>query len=486
MAQAPEGGGGAPRQNKTVKDFKGMQTQNRRNAIPEGNFAWLENIQPIGPGNLHSIPGRSVAVTRIPPPAPPPPACTDATERGQQLITIEDRFDQQNSFLPATNLRTSWGFIDGVTEEVYTLIGESSCGGGNMSYDATCCQINHFTTPAIVVHPALIDPNASVPAINCRCGVSDVPVYMTYVGDFQTCNTYYPLASTHVVYNIADTGTGAPPNTFGKKDNDIYIECNENLGATFISHHNAASGAGIDRYTTLSAYYVLDINPTAIHLVCLVSLLAGGESAIKRLLRSDGSLVDTFDLTALPIRVLGVVSDDLIYILCADSNWASLYYLKNFTDLVYVGNCPQSGFTPFGNTVGFFTNGSFYWGSNGVSGFSPDIFRIEVSCPEGSPAVALIPEVNRDSGTVAAGASIGVSWADVLDPQDQTIILRPAPVGGALGFGSSLATLVTGDTASGSGSFPIPGGTTPGSYVFMLCERTSSVYVATSPTFTVT
>lgn len=70
MAQAPERPSGAPRQNKTVKAFKGMNTRARRSRLPEGAFAWLENIQPIGKGNLRSIAGRSAAVVTIPPLTP--------------------------------------------------------------------------------------------------------------------------------------------------------------------------------------------------------------------------------------------------------------------------------------------------------------------------------------------------------------------------------------------------------------------------------
>ena len=80
MAQAPDpggggrsGGAGAPRLNRTIKQFSGMNTREFRNAVPEGAFPWLENIQPIGPGNLHSIPGRGQAVSLIPP-LPPAPA----------------------------------------------------------------------------------------------------------------------------------------------------------------------------------------------------------------------------------------------------------------------------------------------------------------------------------------------------------------------------------------------------------------------------
>jgi len=40
-----------------VKDFKGLNTKNNRTVIGDGEFSWLENIQPIGFGNLKTIPG---------------------------------------------------------------------------------------------------------------------------------------------------------------------------------------------------------------------------------------------------------------------------------------------------------------------------------------------------------------------------------------------------------------------------------------------
>ena len=41
--------------NKEFRQFKGVFTQAARNAIPEGQFWQLENLQPIGAANLHSI-----------------------------------------------------------------------------------------------------------------------------------------------------------------------------------------------------------------------------------------------------------------------------------------------------------------------------------------------------------------------------------------------------------------------------------------------
>ena len=40
-----------------VKDFKGVNTKNNRTVIDNGEFSWLENVQPIGFGNLKIVPG---------------------------------------------------------------------------------------------------------------------------------------------------------------------------------------------------------------------------------------------------------------------------------------------------------------------------------------------------------------------------------------------------------------------------------------------
>lgn len=47
---------------KVFKDFKGCYTKSDRSAVPDGYFAFLENMQPIGPGNLHSVPGPSASL----------------------------------------------------------------------------------------------------------------------------------------------------------------------------------------------------------------------------------------------------------------------------------------------------------------------------------------------------------------------------------------------------------------------------------------
>lgn len=45
--------------------FKGMNTQTDRHALPEDTPAWLENLQPIAPNNLKNVPSPSAALTSI-------------------------------------------------------------------------------------------------------------------------------------------------------------------------------------------------------------------------------------------------------------------------------------------------------------------------------------------------------------------------------------------------------------------------------------
>jgi hypothetical protein len=55
MAQNPATAAGR-KQDHTLRDFGGVNTQAARQAIDENEFSWLENIQPVGYGNLLSVP----------------------------------------------------------------------------------------------------------------------------------------------------------------------------------------------------------------------------------------------------------------------------------------------------------------------------------------------------------------------------------------------------------------------------------------------
>jgi len=51
-----------PRNWKHFREFKGMNTASDRTSIPQDNFFYLENLQPIGAANAHTLPGISAAI----------------------------------------------------------------------------------------------------------------------------------------------------------------------------------------------------------------------------------------------------------------------------------------------------------------------------------------------------------------------------------------------------------------------------------------
>jgi hypothetical protein len=481
MAQAPDPGAGArgagaPRQNKTVKQFGGMNTREGRQAVPDGSFPWLENIQPIGPGNLHSIPGRGQSLTRIPP-VPVPPGCIDATLRGQQHLVEELRFLNPDDH--GGNTRTSWGYIS-PTEEVYTLVGDASCGGGNMTYTDLCCQINHFLGPGNPVdHPALVSPDG-FPAVNCIVGVSDEPIYTFANSAYR--RVFFPASNLAV-----DLESPSPPfgniNAFAKRGSNFY-----GLNCTFgggdgtprrIWAWDLPGGNFLYESDVILDYLTLNAACTDDFLYALVARVAGVSTPIKgiaKINRSDGSLVSILDLYDISGQVLFVVNDNLIYVLTATGGF---YYVENFVDVIYVGSFVSS-IVSFSGT-GFFTESRFYYGGTGFGGFSAQIYSLPVPCPEGDPIIA---SVTTDA-TVAAGADLTVDWADVLEPTigDQLYLKADD---GTLFDPSPLASATPG-TGLGSGTFefPIPGGTTPGSYVIQYVWSNTNL-VATSAPFTVT
>ena len=49
-----------------LKDFLGVNTQATRTSIKENEFAWLENVMPIGYGNGRCVPHQGSAIATIP------------------------------------------------------------------------------------------------------------------------------------------------------------------------------------------------------------------------------------------------------------------------------------------------------------------------------------------------------------------------------------------------------------------------------------
>jgi len=488
MAQAPDAGArgaGAPRQNKTVKQFSGMNTQNERNAVPEGNFHWLENIQPIGPGNLHSIPGRGQSVTRIPP-TPVPPGCTDSTERGQALVAEEVAFNQGVTITgPA---RTSWAYVS-PTHDLIAMIGQASCGGGNMGYqqtdpppDPNCCQLNRFVDgdPTVFDHPALVDPFGGLAAVNTVVGDSDEPFYLFATAGFMYgC---YPDENVRVSYTLPPFAN-VPPDTFAKKGNRYYAFMGPSAGAFsrhVLVYDAQVGGVHIADWATIAGVGVQCANATATRLVCLCFDIITSRPSIKKLSLVDGTVMESIDLTNVSPTRSFAVDDNLVYI----ASLQAMYYLSG-TTLVFVGRLVGPNFSVFGGN-GKFAGGIFYYGQSGNGDSNTVVYKVQIPCPEDidNPFIATI----STGSTVAAGAAINVTWADILDPTAFDLIaLRPAPTGGDLGFtGSSLANLSTGGLVAGTLPFTIPALTTPGDYIFQLTRDSGSILISTSNVFAVT
>ena len=307
-------------------------------------------------------------------------------------------------------------------------------------------------------------------------------------------NFYYPNSMTHVLYaygtNLFPT-FGNGEGIFAKRDASFFLYTH-NAGVVEpnkrVLEFNAVSGVQLNEWDSIDDFNIGQMAATAGFLYCLGTTQgdANGQ-AIKKINRTTGLVTATFMLDNISPNMMGVVSDNLIYIVCNGST-AALYYLKNFTTLIFVGYTAGQGISPFGFATGTFVGGAMYYGSNGFGGFSTDIFKITVDCPEGSPATPIIASANRGSASVADGGTINASWADVLEPDaSDTIQLHGAPVGGDLGF--TAASLINSQPTDGLGTssitYTIPGGTAAGTYVFMYAAL-GGIYVATSPTFTVT
>lgn len=486
MAQAPEGGGGAPRQNKTVKEFAGMNTQNERNAIPPGSFHWLENIQPIGPGHLHSIPGRSLSLVRIPPNIPPPPVeCVDTSLRGQQLITIQTAFDQATTF-GAGNLRTSWGYIN--NGELYSLIGQAGCAGGNMAYSDVCCQINHYINDNPTLDAGLTLPiqDPLAPFINCRIGSADQPVWASNSNAFagHGVRIYTNLGNNFTDYAVPLHAGSANVYNFAIQGNDVWFY-SDNGGQTYFPTYALGNGTVVNEYQPFGTDHVTISNMqfTTNFLFCIGSF--SGVTRLYKIDRSNGTIVDSLIVTALGVQFVCVADDNLQYLLCAGTP-ASVYYVENFTTPVYVGYTPALGFVPFGLGTGLWNNGTIYYGSNGFGGFTTNVFKIVIPCA--SPVAApMIASLAADS-TVVAGAAIDVDFTDILLPAaSDKIYIKPAPAAGTFGLvGATIASFTNTTAVSiGTASITIPGGTTPGNYVAMYAAL-GTIWAATSNVFTVT
>jgi len=270
----------------------------------------------------------------------------------------------------------------------------------------------------------------------------------------------------------------------------IYIPENNNVPSVHpgrIYLFNALTGGANTGFwdTLRSLGYTMITNIQAItgFVICLCD--NGTNQRVYILNSADGSVSSFVDITSIGAEAMGVAASTLIYLLCGNSSGGGLYYIDG-SNLIYVGRYSSTR-SPFG-IQGFWTGGRFYYGQSGFTGFGGNlnIWSVPIACPpQGtSPVIATI----STGSTVAAGASINVTWANILEPaSDDEILMRAAPPANDLGFhGTVIASHMTTGVSGGTISFTVPGGTSPGNYVFQLTTGVGSIYIATSNVFAVT
>jgi hypothetical protein len=293
---------------------------------------------------------------------------------------------------------------------------------------------------------------------------------------------YYPTLGFHSFYPKAGTGLlTITAGGFARRGTDIYFWI---PNSHRLLRYESTAGTLINNWD-FSAYNMANLSLSDNYLYALTNTVA--DVTVQQILqinRGSGAIVSSIDLSTINAQLIFAIDDTLVYILCGGST-ATLYYWDGAV-LTFIGATTGQGFSPF-DGAGYFTNGALYYGSNGSAGYTPHIFKIALGCPpEGGPIIA---GLSTTGSTVAAGANITVSWTNATLPDiSHRIELRPAPLAGKLGFvGAALATENTDGTANGSLSFPIPGGTTPGSYVFQYIKPLPTAkYVCSSAPFTVT
>ncbi len=486
----------SPKKTTTYNRFEGMNSQKSRYGVPDNEMFWLENIMRVAPKKLHSVPGPTGNLATFP---IIPLGCLDSTLRGQQLLTQKLAYDQINSWPGITNIRTSWGYI-AANGEVWSLIGNGPCGGGNANYDNICCTIDHWASETSVSQVLIPDPN-STPGINMSPGVSDEQAYYTpHVPVFPPGTSdgfiiHYPLSATFVQCFRDSSLLGTFPSIWTKFGNRIYAVGDGSApGAPIGVWDSTIDGVPLITFSPVANFEYMQLQATNSFLYALGQEPHTHFSLLK-INRTTGALVARYDLgitfVGAPIpRVFFVINDSLVYILCTGDP-ASLYYFDG-TKLVYVGVTLDSGggnqaFTTFaGNFVGRFLNSAMYFGGQGAFGDFADIFKIVVACP-GDDGPVLV-NISTDTPVANPGDAVNVSWSNLLLAEASNLIfLNPAPTGNQLTAFKSpgLAQELTGGTSSGTIPFTIPIGTTAGSYVFQLA-RDNGTWIANSDPFTVT
>jgi hypothetical protein len=424
MAQAPAaGGGGAPRTNKTVKQFAGMNTQNHRNAVPEGQFAWLENIQPIGPGNLHSIPGRGLSLVRIPP--SPPGGCPDSYPVAQSLPVvccfITDDWGELSN-----NNAGSISFVD--TDQSFWVTVSEQTGFGSGPYPNAVptrtwyllehtgaeCDLDEATPVTLSGHTANFQATQTAQA-----GVSGKSDEKSYTLVLANISPLVLGSNEALAYFGEDSGSSllksAANKAFGRtwaKDDDRFYSMIYGFASndkefaywglpapngtyeTFSLPMETIFGADWDdSVQTFSD--LIAIHYSSSYLYVVLNITSGLK--IYRLQKATLTVVDSWQPTGefSSFFEFYVLNDDLIYLIRRDGmiEWRIAYFRPSTENVTFLGSvpiqCNQSGL--FAAPAFQYRDGYFHIGDGGSGIGDANVLKVgPLLCPS-DPTLPFIP-----------------------------------------------------------------------------------------------
>src|SRR6266511_2428469 len=162
-----------PEETKQYRDFgRGINQTSARTAIRDDELFWLENVQPIGNGNLQIL---------------PPPAASIATI--------------------AAGVATLWGFT-------IKLAGVQTSRLFTVNNDGSMSQINPSTGAVVTVAPAATVTTKARLSMwqDTPLLISDTNGYFSWDG---ITLLKYPVALTGNTINLSPTITAIAPNTTG-------------------------------------------------------------------------------------------------------------------------------------------------------------------------------------------------------------------------------------------------------------------------------
>ncbi len=420
MAQAPDaGGGGAPRQNKTVKQFGGMNTQNQRNAVPEGTFSWLENIQPIGPGNLHSIPGRGQSLVRIPPLGPGCP--NDTIPDGEQHIQKITCYHWNSGIPDGTLSGNSAGqlsFVQGanVTEFVAT-VGDQD--GFFIPYPPASnqWQLIHVVGDVISTLPpvTLTGHTASFARQSAQAGMSGHSDELSYVLEMgavtpqvngnSSCFVYFSVPSDSAKFFNYNPGEGVVTGPWAKHGDNLYRVSGLEAARRIARYSVATGGFPLvfsDTFATLgfnNDQGVLRMFAATNNFLyaLFIQTFPTNKGGIIKFDATTLATVETFLFAeALDIFGFDVASDELIYV--GTNAWDFHYFIPGSSsppELILIGglNSPPDGHVDFqcvntaplalaGQNAFHYNAGFFYLSYGGAgTGFTDAIKIGPLVCP---------------------------------------------------------------------------------------------------------